>query len=299
MAGQAEVVAVDVGGTSIKAARVGRDGRLDEVLRRPTPVAAGPAAILALIGDLVEELRTPGTPAVGCCLPGVLDTGAGVVRHAPNLGMHDVAVAAALTTRLGLPVVVEQDVRAACLAEATVGAGREQPDFVMVVAGTGLGAGLVVGGRIATGATGAAGEFGHLPVHSDGEPCSCGQRGCVEVYASAAGMLRRYRRRGGTAPSAAAMAAVIGTDADAGAVWAEGCAALGRALVSTTVLLDPALVVLAGGLSLAGEALAGPVRAELADGPVWREPPPVVLSRLGDQAGTVGAGLRAFTRLST
>jgi glucokinase len=301
----AEVVAVDIGGTSIKASLVGPRGILSAPVRLPTPVGGGPAAIVDAVARVVGALRTPGTGAVGCAVPGVVEPGTGVVRRAANLGIvDDLPLGPVLAARLGLPVTVEHDVRAACRAEAELGAARSVGDAVVVVAGTGLAAGLLVGGRVVTGTRGAAGEFGHIPVVPDGEPCACGQRGCAEAYASAGGLRRRYRDRSGPArsdpgPSAAELVSRLDDDPLARALWAEACVALGRTLVATTALLDPAVIVLAGGLSLAGPLLADPVRATLAAGLAWREPPPVVLSGFGDRAGVVGAGLVARDPLRT
>jgi glucokinase len=306
----AEVVAVDIGGTSIKASLVGPRGLPSAPVRLPTPVGGGPAAIVDAVARVVGTLRTPGTGAVGCAVPGVVEPGTGVVRRAANLGIvDDLPLGPVLADRLGLPVTVEHDVRAACRAESELGAARSVGDAVVVVAGTGLAAGLLVGGRVVTGTRGAAGEFGHVPVVPGGEPCACGQRGCAEAYASAGGLRRRYRDRSGPdrsgpapsapGPTAAELVSRLDDDPLARALWAEACVALGRALVATTALLDPAVIVLAGGLSLAGPLLADPVRAALADGLAWREPPPVVLSAFGDRAGVVGAGLVARDPLRT
>jgi glucokinase len=300
----AEVVAVDIGGTSIKASLVGPRGVPSAPVRLPTPVGGGPAAIVDAVARVVGTLRTSGTGAVGCAVPGVVEPGTGVIRRAANLGIvDDLPLGPVLADRLGLPVTVEHDVRAACRAESELGAARSVGDAVVVVAGTGLAAGLLVGGRVVTGTRGAAGEFGHVPVVPGGEPCACGQRGCAEAYASAGGLRRRYRDRSGPdrsgpapsapGPTAAELVSRLDDDPLARALWAEACVALGRALVATTALLDPAVIVLAGGLSLAGPLLADPVRAALADGLAWREPPPVVLSAFGDRAGVVGAGLVA------
>jgi glucokinase len=306
----AEVVAVDIGGTSIKASLVGPRGLPSAPVRLPTPVSGGPAAIVDAVARVVGTLRTPGTGAVGCAVPGVVEPGTGVVRRAANLGIvDDLPLGPVLADRLGLPVTVEHDVRAACRAESELGAARSVGDAVVVVAGTGLAAGLLVGGRVVTGTRGAAGEFGHVPVVPGGEPCACGQRGCAEAYASAGGLRRRYRDRSGPdrsgpTPSdpgltAAELVSRLDDDPLARALWAEACVASGRALVATTALLDPAVIVLAGGLSLAGPLLADPVRATLAAGLAWREPPPVVLSGFGDRAGVVGAGLVARDPLRT
>ncbi|HEX8498790.1 MAG TPA: ROK family protein [Actinomycetales bacterium] len=289
------VVAVDIGGTGIKAARVLLDGRLEGRCTVPTPVGRGPAAVVATVAEVARRLVTPSTLGVGVCVPGLVDAPAAVVRYAPNLGMRDLPLGTLLAAELALPVVMEHDVRAATLAELRLGLGVGADDLLLVALGTGIAAGLVVGGTVAAGATASAGELGHLPVHVGGEPCACGQRGCLEVYASAGGLVRRYRAAGGSpAMSAADLAAAVGVDPLAARVWDDGVRSLGHGLVCATLLLAPALLVLAGGLSLAGERLADPVRAHLAAGLAWREPPPLRLSPLGAHAGLYGAALLAM-----
>jgi glucokinase len=229
------VVAVDIGGTGIKAARVLLDGRLEGRCTVPTPVGRGPAAVVATVAEVARRLVTPSTLGVGVCVPGLVDAPAAVVRYAPNLGMRDLPLGTLLAAELALPVVMEHDVRAATLAELRLGLGVGADDLLLVALGTGIAAGLVVGGTVAAGATASAGELGHLPVHVGGEPCACGQRGCLEVYASAGGLVRRYRAAGGSpAMSAADLAAAVGVDPLAARVWDDGVRSLGHGLVCST-----------------------------------------------------------------
>jgi glucokinase len=292
---QSTVVAVDVGGTTIKAALVDSDGRELRRLVRATQTGHGPTHVVRQIGDVTLELAQPGTVAVGLSVPGIVDGSTGLARVAANLGSRDLPLGDLLGARLGLPVVVEQDARAATLAECELGHGREVPDLITVVIGTGIGAGLVVAGRLVTGASSSAGEFGHLPVHPDGELCPCGQRGCVEAYASAGGIARRYRAAGGP-PDRTVAQIVAGLDADplARRIWSEAVQALALALASSTLLLDPALIVLAGGLSNAGDRLLEPLRTAVQRALAWRPAPPIKVSPLGDGAGRAGAAILAW-----
>jgi len=294
MSRPANVVAADLGGTTIKAARFNAQGVAEETLRLATPSSEGPAAVVAAVVRVAAALVRPRTAAIGLCAPGLIDAGAGVVRFAANLGLHDTPLAAGVRARLRLPVALEHDVRAACLAEQRLGASANADDLLVVVLGTGVAAGIVSNGRIVRGAQGFAGEFGHIPVHADGELCACGQRGCLEAYASASALVRRYRRAGGNAAGAAGSTARLDTDPRAARLWAEGTDALGRALVTSTVLLDHQRIVLAGGMTAAGEALADPVRRTLQRGLTWRAAPPVSISPLGADAGLLGAALRAM-----
>lgn len=286
------VVGLDLGGTGIKGVRLALDGGVMQRIAVPTPVAEGPTAVVEAVVQVARSLARPDTIGVGVCSAGLVDTGAGVVRRAGNLGLRDVPLARIVHEAVGLPVTLEHDARAACLAEQRLGAGRGVEDLLLVVLGTGLSAGVLSGGRIVPGALGFGGEIGHAPVHPGGERCPCGQRGCLEVYASAGGMVRRYRSAGGDpALSAADLAGAIDRDPLAGRIWAEGTDALGLGLRSAILLLDPGLVVLAGGLTGAGERLVAPVRAAVAGGLAWREPPPITISALGAEAGVHGAAL--------
>ncbi|MFI5955190.1 ROK family protein [Cryptosporangium sp. NPDC051539] len=289
------VVTVDIGGTTIKGALVGADGQELNRLDRDTGAAAGADEVVARVRAVARELADAGTVAVGLSVPGLVDTAAGVARHAVNLGFRDTPLAALVAEEVGVPVVIEQDSRAAAVAESTIGLGRDAQDLMVVVLGTGIAAGLIVDGKPLPGAGGSAGELGHLPVYPDGEDCACGQRGCLEVYASAAGIARRYVAAGGRASATAADIAVsLDSDVLAARVWQEATTALGLALATGTLLLDPALIVLAGGLTGAGETLLRPVRTQLQAALAWRPAPPVANSPLGGSAGRLGAAILAW-----
>jgi glucokinase len=171
-------------------------------------------------------------------------------------------------------------------------------DHLVAVVGTGIAGVLHVAGRPVRGALGVAGELGHIPVWPGGEHCPCGQRGCLERYASASAISRRYAQAGGSpGVSAEAIALRQPTDPAAQRVWHDAAEALAIALVTCTMLLDPALIVVAGGLSAAGDALRAPVQAELAQRISWRQPPPLRLSPLGGRAGLTGAAILARGQL--
>jgi glucokinase len=298
----ASTVAIDLGGTSMKGALVAADGTALARIDVPTPAAEGGAAVLATVLDLARSLAAAGAgsaPVVGAAAitPGQVHEG--VVRFAANIGWRDVPLAAELSAVLGVPAAVEHDAAGAALAEAAH--GNRGADCLFVALGTGIGTGHVRDGRVATGSTGGAGELGHIPVYPDGEPCACGQRGCLEVYASAAAVARRYAASRATAgdpdPDATADAVVARLDSDpvARAVWVKAIEALALALATTTLLIDPGLIVLGGGLARAGDALLKPLSGRLAARLAWRSPPPLELSALGTDAGWRGAGLLAWS----
>ncbi len=292
------VLAVDVGGTSIKAAVCDRDCTVLATADRPTPVAEGTPAVLAAICTLAEQLSEQAANAgiavagIGLIMPGIVDPVAGIVRYAANIGWRDLPIAERVADRVGLPVAIEHDMRAAGLAEFRLGAARGVADALFVGIGTGIAAASITGGRLVAGAGNLAGEIGHLPAVPDGEPCSCGQRGCAENYASGAAIARRYRARAGRPASAAEVIELAGRgDPVAGAVFDEALTALSRALIGCVLLLDPQLIVLGGGLSLAGDALREPLSARINAGLAWRPPVPLCAARFGDQAGRIGAAL--------
>jgi glucokinase len=291
----ATVVALDVGGTTIKAALVDRAGR--ELLRieRPTGAELGPVQIVQEVLDVAASLVRPGTVAAGLSVPGIVEPATGVALLAANLGWRDLPLAELLGERLGLPVALEQDARAATVAEAEAGLGRDVRDLMVVVIGTGVAAGLVIGGRLVAGAASSAGELGHLPVYPQGELCPCGQRGCVEAYASAGGIGRRYLAAGGApGQTVADLVARLDDDPLGRRIWAEAVEALALGLAASTLLIDPGLIVLAGGLSNAGDRLLEPLRVALQSRLAWRAAPPLAVSPLGDGAGRAGAAILAW-----
>jgi glucokinase len=190
------------------------------------------------------------------------------------------------------------DVRTAGVAEALLGAAREVRDSALIMIGTGIAAALVTDGHAIAGAGQMGCEIGHAPVYPDGEPCPCGQIGCLETYASAAAIARRYRALGGAdAPTAAEIAARLGADPRADRVWNDAVQALAISLTTVTMLLDPSVIVIGGGLADADAALLVPLRAALARRLAWRPAPPILRSRLGSRGALLGAAILAFRKL--
>lgn len=289
-------IGVDVGGTGLKAALCRPDGTVLAEARLATP--AGVSAVLAAIGDLVGTLKHRATElgveprGLGLSLPGMVDAAAGIARYAANLGWRDLAIRDLVADRVALPVAIDHDARTAGLAELRLGAARGATEALYLALGTGIGAAPISRGELLTGADGLSGELGHLPAMPGGERCPCGQAGCTERYASAAALGRRYRAA--TAEPVDAEQ-VIGRaaagDPIAGRVFEQAIEALARALVCYTVLLDPALIVVGGGLSLAGARLLDPLGAKLAEGLPWRPAPMLVPARFGADSGRIGAAL--------
>jgi glucokinase len=189
-------IGVDLGGTNLRIAAVERDGTLLEKINRSTRTSLGRDYVIeemcAAIGQLAAKHRQAGDLlGIGVGVPGIVDTRTGLLHEAPNLpGWSETHVGNEIERRLGTRVVVENDANAAALGEAWLGAGGNAADLAIFTLGTGVGGGIVLGGKIWHGMSGIAGEFGHIIVDPEGVPCTCGSRGCLEQYASIVGIMR-------------------------------------------------------------------------------------------------------------
>ncbi|MET1053424.1 MAG: copper homeostasis protein CutC [Mycetocola sp.] len=293
------VIALDIGGTTLKGAIVDASGRT--IATRTAGVGrTGDETIehvIALLTGLRDHARGTGhaVVGVGVVTPGMVDAENGIVRFASSLDWTNVPLGPIVSAELGVPVELGHDVRASGLAESLLGASAGVDNAVLVAIGTGVAASVLSDGHPVVGAITTAGELGHIPVIPDGELCSCGQHGCLEVYLSGAGLARRYAALGGTGGlDAAAVAGRLGSDPIADRVWADGVRAFALGLTTVTLLIDPAVVVLAGGVSRAGSTLLDPLRAELDELLAWRDSPEIRLSQLGTAGGRIGAAVIAF-----
>ncbi len=307
-------IGIDLGGTNCRAALVGRQGRIGAMSRRPTRMAAGYSAWLEELAEGIEALLRQGralglmVAAVGMGAPGLI-TADGTVVTSPNLPALDGRpLAVDLAERLQLPVVVANDANAIAWGEALFGAGRDFTSFLTMTLGTGVGGGLVLGRRLWLGADGAAGEVGHWTVVPDGRPCGCGNRGCLEQYASARALavLARERMDAGEPSALAQIAAAELTsrqvgdaarqgDALALAVLEEAGGYLGQVLGGIANLLNLDGAVIAGGavdsFDLMHPAILRELRRHAFAVPGRRLA--VVPGRLGDEAGILGAAALA------
>ena len=284
-------------------------GRVVAEHRLATP--RGGPAVLEVLTATVTALGP--ASAIGVGVPGLVDV-EGVLRFAPNLpGVVDLDVRGALRAGFaGVAVRVDNDATCAGWGEAQVGAARGAADAVLVTLGTGIGGGLIAGGRVVRGAHGFAGEIGHMVVDPNGPPCPCGQRGCWERFASGSG-LGWLARESAVASPTGRVAELAGGDPEAvrgehaTTAAAEGdaealrvMAAFGRwvalGLANLANIFDPRLLVLGGGLVEAGEILLAPVRdafAGLVLAGAHRPAVPIVAAALGEHAGAIGAALLA------
>ena len=301
---------IDVGGTKILGGVVDDQGAIVEELRVESP-ATDTEAIEKAIEELVTELKSRHEiTAVGVGAAGYIDKARATVMFAPNIAWRDVTLKADLEARVDLPVVVENDANAAAWGEFTYGAGHDVDDLLLVTVGTGIGGGIVHDGELLRGAFGVGAEIGHMRVVPDGLLCGCGNRGCFEQYGSGNALVREAR---GAARAGSLLAQTLldlaGGDPDeitgpliteaarAGDPFAiEQLAAVGRwlgeGIASLTAVLDPAVVVIGGGVGEAGDLLLTPVRAAFQSQLTGRGHRPVLeirKARLGNRAGLIGA----------
>ncbi|MEU9913633.1 ROK family protein [Streptomyces sp. NPDC051001] len=303
------VIALDVGGTGMKAALVGASGELLHQARRATGRERGPDAVVEGILDFAADLRAYGAEhlgepasAAGVAVPGIVDAEHGIAAYAANLGWRDVPLRALLAERLaGVPVALGHDVRTGGLAEGRIGAGRGADRFLFVPLGTGIAGAIGIAGRVEAGAHGFAGEIGHIVVRPGGTPCPCGQHGCLERYASAAAVSEAWAAACGDpdADAADCAKAVRSGDPRAVQVWQSAVDALADGLVTALTLLDPRTLIIGGGLAEAGETLFTPLRDAVRQRITFQKLPTIVPAALGDTAGCLGAGLLAWDLLTT
>ncbi len=301
MGAQEYVVAADLGGTLTKIGYGHADGSLTGVQRRSTFLDDGGDALLSWLAEQLIDVvdARPADPCVGygVVVPGIIEMGTGRVRAAPNVGWYDVPLRQRLTDLTGLPGVVGHDVRSGGLAEWRLGSGVGVSNLLFLPLGTGIAGAMVVDGQLLD-ADGYAGEIGHLRVAAGGDtPCACGQVGCLETVASAAGVVRTYRALSG--PAAAATAQDVAASAragDAAALKAFDLAtdALTEALTVYVTLLAPEVIVVGGGLCGAADLFLDPLTAAVEQRLAFQRMPRIVPAALGADAGLIGAGLAGW-----
>jgi glucokinase len=284
---------IDVGGTNIKAVAIDARGR---ELRRdgaPTP-PEGREPLIEAVRGIASRLGADAARWIGLCSPGLAARdGRSIVWMQGRMeAVQGLDWTQAL--RSSQPVSVLNDAHAATVAEAWLGAARDRRHVVLLTLGTGIGGGVLVDGRLLGGAIGRAGHIGHLSLDPFGPPDICRAPGSLEDAVADSTV---ERRTGGRFSSTADLvAAVEAGDAQAASVWSRAVRSLAAGLASLINVLDPEVVVLGGGIALAGETLFEPLRREMTDAE-WRplgEAVPIVAAELGDHAGAIGAARHAI-----
>ncbi|HYY53844.1 MAG TPA: ROK family protein [Candidatus Dormibacteraeota bacterium] len=294
----AAFVGVDLGGTQIRAALAHDPSRLDARVQRPTPAARSADVEAALVEAVREAARGERIAAVGVGAPGPLDPNEGIVHEAPNLpGFVEIALTRDMSGALGVPVFLDRDTVVAAYAEAAFGAARGVRDWMYITISTGIGGTIVTGGKVLRGVTGTSGEIGHFPIDPNGPPCGCGNNGCVEALAGGANMAKHF----GVASAAEVFEAWRRGDARAAAIVSRAERALGDMAVGVVNLLNPARIVVGGGIA-SGEpefvfgAMRRAVRERAFAVPAGAVE--IVPAQLGDEVGLFGAALMARERVA-
>ena len=277
-------IGVDLGGTNLRIAAVGSEGNLLEKITLGTPVALGRDRVVREMCDAVERLKAElggrgSLLGIGIGVPGIIDMNKGMVHESPNLpDWTNYPVRDEIETRLGTRVILENDANSAALGEKWLGAARDVEDMAMLTLGTGVGGGLVLGGRVWHGMIGMAGEFGHFTVEPDGVLCGCGNHGCLEAYASATAIVRMAREAiaSGAAPGLSRAASAdpefsakavynlsIQGDEEARKIFRRVGRALGIVLSSLVNALNLPMYVIGGGVASAWEAFSPSIFEEL------------------------------------
>jgi glucokinase len=292
----ANVIGVDVGGTKILAGVVGRDGTVARHREYPTPKESE-AALLDGLEAAVRDLLDDSVAGAAFGVPSRIDQRAGVAIGSVNIPLAEVPLRDEMRERLGLPVAIENDANAAAIAEWKAGAARGTSDMVMLTLGTGVGGGLILGGKPYRGSIGAGGELGHMVIVHDGALCSCGGRGHLEAYVSGKAADGVAREAFGPAADAHRLVRLANEgDALAIGLLTEMGRKLGSGISSLVNAFDPEVVVIGGGFAAAGELLLAPAR-EVMNREVlkpMRDDVRVVRAELGTSAGMIGAAMVAF-----
>ncbi len=304
-------IGVDVGGTKVLGGIVGQEGEVLAQARRPTP-ADDPPRTLQMITEVIAELTAiQEVDAIGIGAAGWIDAARSTVLFAPNLAWRNEPLRDRIASRFDVPVVVENDANVAAWAEFRFGAARAASDsMVLYTVGTGIGSGIVLGGRLLRGVHGIAAEIGHIRVVPDGVLCGCGRHGCLEQYASGSALVRFAKAAAKDAPQKAErllelaggspeeitgpMVTIAGKDGDAAALAAFEQIGywLGNSMADTVQMVDPELIVIGGGVIEAGDLLLAPAEDSYREALEARGTLPVAEVRgaqLGNLAGVVGA----------
>lgn len=302
-------IGIDIGGTKIAGALVDEHGAILRELRVATPVNDPSALVDAVVGVVTELRAEHEVSAVGVAMAGFIDHQQANVIYGTNFGWKNFPLKSEIEAKLDIPVIIENDANAAGWAEYRFGAGRGYRHMVMLTLGTGVGGAIIVDGKMLRGGFGVAGELGHMRVVPNGIACGCGQRGCIESYASGTALLRTAKELVASGDPAGHRLAEITEQAgeftgaqvyqalvegDPGAIKLLNDLAdwLGQAIASLSAILDPEIVVIGGGVSQAGDLLLEPIRESFrkhAPAGGFRPELKITTAEFVNDAGVVGA----------
>lgn len=290
------VVAVDIGGTNIKAALVDENFAIITSANRPTPKEDISAAqTINVIQEIVEELSEGDiVAALGVCVCGIFDDAEGVCIWSGNLQWKNIRLRELLAEKLAIPVAAGHDIRTAGRAELQNGAAVGYKNSIFIAIGTGIAASLVIDGAIRS-VDGYAGEIGHLDIGGK-NICVCGKKGCLESAASALAISTAYQRASGFDEISAEEIAQLVRDGNLNAIkiWNEATAALARACEILITTLAPEAIIFGGGLAQSQELLLNPISLALDERLTFQRKPQLKIAHFGAQAGTIGSAMAAL-----
>ncbi|MDQ6773021.1 MAG: ROK family protein [Candidatus Dormibacteraeota bacterium] len=282
------IAGIDLGGTQVRVAVAPSDGQITGSARTATVGLGGPEGMVAWVKAQTDRLRSEkALKSVGVGAPGPIDLRQGRLVNPPNLpGWRDVPLVAMLTEALGCPAHLENDANLAGLAEFRRGAGAGTRSMVFITWSTGVGAALIVDGKLFSGAHGTAGEVGHMILDPTGPLDQCGQRGCVEAFCGGAALARQTGE-----PAERIFQEAAAGDKEAGMRVTRAATYMGQALVNVTNLLDPEVIVIGGGVASSWSQVEPVLRSVLEASPFIKPErrPRLRRARLGGSAGQVGA----------
>ncbi|MBI2851776.1 MAG: ROK family protein [Chloroflexi bacterium] len=317
------VLAIDVGGTKILAALISRRG---EILAREhilTGAGDGPEMVVNRIFSAIDQVlkssyATAGIHSISLAIAGAIDTANGIVTLSPNLpGWHDVSLRSLVEGKYRVRTFLVNDANAAALGEHYFGAGKGMKNLIYITVSTGIGGGIIIDGQLYSGASGGAGEVGHMTIDVDGPRCACGNTGCLEVLASGTAVARDAIRRLGQGDKSVLNEMVNGKvedvtaekvglaaqngDSLALAVISQAATYLGIGLANLVNLLNPEMIVIGGGLSKMGDLLLEPARQVVRERafPLLSQAVRIVPAQLGDDAGVFGAAVFAWEQTAS
>lgn len=310
-------IGIDLGGTKVEAALINRQGEIIASQKGATHAELGPDRIIENLEKTIRELLASvhagweSIEGAGIGVPGSVEPGTGTVLFAPNLGWKDVPVARILSDRWKNLVYVNNDANLAALGEGWMGAGKGVSHLALFTLGTGVGGGILLDGKLYEGAWGAAGEFGHIPIKTEGIPCTCGSHDCLELYASAKFLHREVAVRRDLGEKSLIFAdetllkenvgnviydAAKRNDPVALRIFAEFGRNLGIGISAVADVLNPQRVLIGGGISKGWDFFQQSMKAEVAlrTFPTIRKGLEILPAQLGDHAGIMGAAALIF-----
>ena len=302
-------IGIDLGGTNIAVGVVNEKYEIVAHHSVPTGASRPAAEVIGDMGDAVEAVLVKAGVSIDQCesmgigSPGNCDSERGVVARAYNLGWFDVPVCDMLQERFGIPVRLSNDANCAALAETVAGAAVGCENMVLITLGTGVGGGIIIDGKIYAGMRSAGAELGHMLLVLDGEPCTCGRRGCWETYASATALIRQAKKAAAEHPESllaqageitglAVFQAADRGDSVAQAVIDRYCVYVAAGFTDLVNSLAPEMLLLGGGISRQGERILAPIREYVANNCFGQKDgaiPVIRAAALGNEAGIIGA----------